>query len=59
MTTIIVTIGRRNSDCITLQLDNLTDAVEIFDKAQEATGDPAKAYLVLEKVDNGEFEVQE
>jgi hypothetical protein len=59
MTTIIVTIGRRASDRITLELDNLNDAVEIYDKAHEATGDPAKAYLVLEKVDNGEFEIQE
>jgi len=58
MTTIIVTIGHRALDRITLQLENLTDAVEVFNKAQEATGDPAKAYLVLEKVDRGEFEIE-
>jgi len=54
---IIVIIGRRESDKIHLEIDNITDAVEIYDKAHAATGDPAKAYLILEKVDNGEFEI--
>ena len=55
---IIVAIGNRDSDRVHLEIEDITDAVEVYGKAEKATGNSVTAALILEKVDNGEFEIE-
>lgn len=56
---IIVTIGKRSTDRIHLEIQDIHDAVKVYNAAHEETGSDAQAALVLEMVNNGEFEVEE
>jgi len=56
--TIIVSIGQRKQDQIKLTINDITDAVEIYNTARAALdGSNRLAAQVVEMVDRGEFEI--
>ncbi len=55
---IIVSIGDRKQDKIRLTINDITDAVEIYNTARAALdGSNRLAAQVVEMVDRGEFEI--
>lgn len=56
---IVVIIGKRATDRIHLEVQDITDAVEVYGAAYDKTSSAVTAALILEKVDNGEYEIQE
>jgi len=57
MSKFIITYGSRAEDVITLEIDNITDASEVYNAAYAKLRDRQLAYAVLAAVDTGKFEI--
>ena len=57
MSKYIITYGERAEDVVTLEIDNIADASEIFNAAYAQLRDRQLAYAVLAAVDAGNFKL--
>lgn len=57
MSKFIITHGSRAEDVVTLEIDNITDASEVFNAAYAELHDRQLAYAVLAAVDAGNFKI--
>lgn len=58
MSKYVITYGERAKDVVTLEIDNITNASEVYNAAYAQLHDRQLAYAVLAAVDAGKFKVE-
>lgn len=53
----VITYGERAKDVVTLEIDNITNASEVYNAAYAELRDRQLAYAVLAAVDSGNFKL--
>jgi len=56
---ITIVLGNRASDKITIEVDDISNATEIYNKIAERTGSEAMPYKAVALVNSGDFTIED